>query len=170
MSADVRVRGYWREEFALIALLLIFFIGIVALVYKTPFDARLFPVVVGSAGIVLTLAIAVEQARRRRAGDAAVVDEEDPAAKADWPRLATALLSAPVFGLAFWLFGFVIASLAAMLLMPVLMGYADRRRLVLIALITVAVLAVVCPYLLNVDVPHGLVGDWLIDTFALRPR
>ena len=170
MSAVARARNYWREEFALIALLLLFFVGIVALTYKIPFDARLFPVVVGAAGIVLTLAIAVEQVRRRRAGDTAVVDEEDPATKADWPRLATALLSAPVFGLAFWLFGFVIASLAAMLLMPVLMGYADRRRLVLIALITVAALAVVCPYLLNVDLPHGLVGDWLIDTLALRPR
>src|SRR5215470_730808 len=170
MSTDARVRSYWREEFALIALLLFFFAGIVALAYKVPFDARLFPVVVGSAGVVLTLAIAVEQLRRRRAGDASVVDEEDPAAKAAWPRFATALLSAPVFGLAFWLFGFVIASLGAMLLMPLLMGYADRRRLVLIALVTVAVLAVVCPYLLNVDLPHGLVGDWLIDQLALRPR
>jgi hypothetical protein len=170
MSADARARSYWREEFALIALLLIFFIGIVALAYKTPFDARLFPVVVGSAGIVLTLAIAVEQVRRRRAGDVEVLDADDPAAKTAWPRFATALLSAPAFGLAFWLFGFVVASLAAMLLMPVLMGYSDRRRLVLIALITVAVLAVVCPYLLNVDLPHGLVGDWLIDVLALRPR
>ncbi len=169
-TADARVRGYWREEFTLIALLLLFFIGIVAFVYKTPFDARLFPVVIGSAGIVLTLAIAAEQVRRRRAGDAAVIDADDPATKADWPRFATALLSAPVFGLAFWLFGFIVASLAAMLLMPVLMGYSDRRKLVLIALVTVAVLAVVCPYLLNVDLPHGLVGDWLIDALALRPR
>jgi len=170
MSADARARNYWREEFALIALLLLFFVGIVELTYKIPFDARLFPVVVGSAGIVLTLAIAVEQVRRRRAGDSSVADEEDPAAKAGWPRFATALLSAPVFGLAFWLVGFIVASLAAMLLMPVLMGYSDRRQLVLIAVITVAVLAVVCPYLLNVDLPHGLVGDWLIDQLALRPR
>jgi hypothetical protein len=81
----------------------------------------------------------------------------------------TALLSAPAFGLAFWLLGFVVASLAAMLLMPVLMGYRNRRRLVVIAVITVAVLALICPYLLNVDLPHGLVGDWLIDKLALRP-
>jgi hypothetical protein len=56
-----------------------------------------------------------------------------------------------------------------MLLMPVLMGYRNRRRLVVIAVITVAVLALICPYLLNVDLPHGLVGDWLIDKLALRP-
>jgi hypothetical protein len=55
-----------------------------------------------------------------------------------------------------------------MLLMPALMGYANRRRLVVIALLTVAILALVGPYLLNVDLPHGLVGDWLIDKLALR--
>jgi hypothetical protein len=41
MSTDSR--GYWREELALIAILLAFFIGIVALSYHLPFDARLFP-------------------------------------------------------------------------------------------------------------------------------
>ena len=30
MSIDARVRAYWREEFSLIALLLLFFIAIVA--------------------------------------------------------------------------------------------------------------------------------------------
>ena len=165
---EARIRAYWREEFALIALLLFFFAGIVALSFKSPFDARLFPIVIGSAGILLTLVIAVEQLRRRRAGDAAALKEDDPASKVGWPRFATALLSAPVFGLLFWLFGFVIASFAAMLLMPTLMGYANRRRLVVVAVVTVAVLALIFPYLLNVALPHGLVGDWLIDRLALR--
>ena len=80
-----------------------------------------------------------------------MVDADDPAARADWPRYATALLSAPAFGLLFWLFGFIIASFAAMMLIPLLMGYANRRRLVVTAVITVAVLAVIGPYLLNVD-------------------
>jgi Tripartite tricarboxylate transporter TctB family len=166
MSIDTRNREYRREEFVLIALLLLFFVGIVALGYKLPFDARLFPVIVGTAGILLMLVVAGEQLRGRRAADAAPVD--DPAAAADWPRYATALFAAPAFGLLFWLFGFVVASLAAMLLVPVLMGYQDRRRLVLTALVTVAVLALIGPYLLNVDLPHGLVGDWLIDKLALR--
>jgi hypothetical protein len=96
------------------------------------------------------------------------VDANDPAASAGWPRYATALLSAPAFGLLFWLFGFIIASLAAMLLLPTLMGYANRRRLLVPAVITVAVLAVIAPYLLNVELPQGVVGDWLIDKLALR--
>jgi hypothetical protein len=167
MSNDGHVRGYWREEFALIAILLAFFIGIVAFALNIPFDARLFPLVIGGAGILFVLAVGVEQ-MRRRAVDARVIETDDVAAKADWPRFATALLAAPVFGLLFWLFGFVVASLAAMLLIPVLMGYANRRRLVVVAVVTVAVLALIGPYLLNVDLPHGLVGDWLIDRLGLR--
>lgn len=107
--------------------------------------------------------------RRHRAGKAEVaLDGNDPAARAGWPRYATALLSAPAFGLLFWLFGFIIASFAAMLLIPTLMGYANRRRLLVTAVITVAVLAVIAPYLLNVELPQGVVGDWLIDKLALR--
>ena len=168
MSIDSNVRSYWREEFALIALLLLFFVGVVAFAYKMPFDARLFPLIVGVAGILLALAIALEQLRKDRADAASVVTGDDSAVKADWPRFATALLAAPVFGVVFWLFGFVVASLAAMLLMPTLMGYRNRRRLVVVALLTVGVLALIGPYLLNVALPHGLVGDWLIDALALR--
>ena len=166
MSTDDR--GYWREEFSLIGILLVFFIAIVALAYDVPFDARLFPVIIGTAGILLMLGIGIEQLRRHRARDASTLDADDPAIKADWGRHATALLSAPVFGLLFWLFGFIIASLAAMLIMPMLMGYANRRRLVVTAVLTVAILALIGPYLLNVDLPHGVVGDWLIDKLALR--
>jgi Tripartite tricarboxylate transporter TctB family len=167
--SDARIRDYWREEFALIALLLVFFIAIVAFAYRLPFDARLFPLVVGSAGVLLTLGVALEAVRHHRAGDmAAPVADDDAAARASWLRYAAALLSAPVFGLLFWLFGFIVASLAAMLLMPLSMGYANRRRLLVTAVITVAVLALIGPWLLDVDLPHGVVGDWLIDRLALR--
>jgi len=64
MSIDARVRAYWREEFSLIALLLLFFIAIVAFGYSLPFDARLFPLIIGCAGIVLTLAVALDQVQR----------------------------------------------------------------------------------------------------------
>ena len=168
MSIDTRIRVYRREELALVAVLLAFFVAIVVLAARLPFDARLFPLVVGSAGILLALGVALEQVRRRRDGGAAGVADDAAAARASWPRYATALLSAPAFGLLFWLFGFVVASLAAMLVMPPLMGYANRRRLAAIAVITVAVLALIGPYLLDVDLPHGVVGEWLIDKLALR--
>jgi Tripartite tricarboxylate transporter TctB family len=165
MPTDTRIRTYWREEFCLIAILLVFFAGIVGLAFRVPFDARLFPVIIGTAGLLLTLVITVQEVRRRRAGGADVVDEGDPAANAAWPRFATALLAAPVFGLVFWLFGFFVASLAAMLLMPPLMGYANRRLNLIVGAATVLVLALFFPYLVGVNLPHGLVGDWLIDQF-----
>ena len=168
MAIDTRVREYRREELALIAVLLVFFVGIVVLAARLPFDARLFPLVVGSAGILLALGVAVEQVRLHRAGGATEVADDAAAAGASWPRYATALLSAPAFGLLFWLFGFVVASLAAMLVMPPLMGYANRRRLAAIAVVTVAILALIGPYLLDVELPHGVVGEWLIDKLALR--
>ncbi len=167
-SAGARLRAYWREEFALVALLLVFFVGIVGFSFGSPFDARLFPIVIGGAGILLAIAIGIAQWRRYRTGDD-VPDVDDAGAAATPARFATALLSAPVFGLVFWLFGFFVASLAAMLLMPPLMGYRDRKRLLVITLVTVAALAVIAPCLLDVDLPHGVVGDWLIDALALRP-
>jgi hypothetical protein len=168
MSTDARIANYWREEFALIAFLLLFFVGIIGFSLRLPFDARLFPLVIGTTGILLSLVIAYQE--RRRYGTAAerpaVVSAGDPAANATWPRFATALLSAPVFGVVFWLFGFFIASLAAMLIMPTLMGYSDRKRMLLVGVATVAFLALFFPYMAGVSLPHGVVGDRLIDTFG----
>jgi hypothetical protein len=163
---DAPVRNYWREEFALAAGLLVFFIGVVALAIPLPFDARLFPLVIGVAGILLMLGILAGEIRRRATVvPADVIPANDPAANAAWPRYATALLSAPVFGLVFWLFGFFVASVAAMLLMPALMGYTDRRLILIVGGATVLVLALFFPYLVGVSLPHGIVGDWLIDRF-----
>lgn len=164
MRTDSRVTSYWREEFTLVAVFLILFGAVIGFGAGLPFDARLFPLIIGAVGIVLCLLIGWEDLRRRRAtAPADVVSENDPAANATWPRFATALLSAPVFGLVFWLFGFFVASLAAMFVMPPLMGYTNRRMIVVVGLATVAVLAAFFPYLVGVSLPHGVVGDWLID-------
>ena len=164
MSTDSRARNYWREEFTLIALLLIVFGGVMVFSIRLPFDARLFPLVVGTAGILVCLIILIDQLRRRAmTAPGEVVSDDDPAAKATWPRFATALLSAPVFGIVFWLFGFYVASLAAMFVMPPLMGYANWRTMLIVGLATVGLLAVFFPYLVGVNLPHGVVGDWLLE-------
>ena len=164
MRSDSTVKSYWREEFVLVAMLLVVFGGVVAFSIRLPFDARLFPLVIGFAGLLLSLVILVQELRRRtRTAPADVVSADDPAVVASWPRLATALLAAPAFGLVFWLFGFFVASFVAMFAMPPLMGYANRRMMLLVGLGTVAVLAVFFPYLVGVNLPHGVVGDWLID-------
>jgi hypothetical protein len=53
-----------------------------------------------------------------------------------------------------------------MLILPPLMGYRDGRRLVVIATVTVAVVAIAAPHALQVDLPRGLVGEWLLDRLA----
>mgnify|MGYP003483295539 CR=1 FL=1 len=63
----------------------------------------------------------------------------------------------------FWLFGFFVASLVAMFLMPPLMGYSNRRTMLVVGLATVGFLGVFVPYLVGVNLPRGVVGDWLID-------
>ena len=118
--------------------------------------------VIGGAGILLTLAIAAVELRRPLA-DVPLPPADDPGATVGWPRFLTALLCAPAFGLLLWLFGFVVASLAAMLAMPILMDYPHRRQIVIVAVVTVVVLSVLCPYLLDVSLPRGIVGDWLAD-------
>ena len=165
MTTNSTVRNYWREEFTLIAVLLILFGGVIVFSIRLPFDARLFPMVIGTAGMLLCLPILVEQLRRRATTvPAKVMRDDDPAVSATWPRFATALLSAPVFGLVFWLFGFFVASLAAMFVMPPLMGYSNRRMMLIVGFATVGFLAVFFPYLVGVNLPHGVVGDWLIDS------
>lgn len=165
MNVETRIATYWREEFVLAGVLLAFFVGILVFSYGTPFDARLFPLVIGTAGVLLSVAIIGREIEARRSGEVpAAASTDDPAASATWPRFLTALMSAPVFGLVFWLFGFVVASLAAMLAMPMMMGYPHRRLMVVIAVVTVAVLALAFPHLVGVDLPNGVVGDFLIDT------
>ena len=164
MSTDSKVRNYWREEFTLIALLLIGFGGVIVFSVLLPFEAQLFPLVIGAAGILVCLVILIDELRRRAVtAPAKVVSDDDPAANATWLRFATALLSAPVFGVVFWLFGFYVASLAAMFVMPPLMGYSNWRTMLIVGLATVGFLAVFFPYLVGVNLPHGVVGDWLLE-------
>src|SRR2546421_9161277 len=102
MSTDSRIRNYWREEFALIAVLLLIFLGVIAFAISLPFDAKLFPLIIGTSGILLCLFIAVQELRERRLAAPDVVSDDDPAANATWRRFATALLSAPAVGIVFW--------------------------------------------------------------------
>jgi hypothetical protein len=119
--------------------------------------------VIGSAGALLVVLIGIEQWRGARTGEG---DPQDAAVAAGRTQLLAALACAPGFGLLLWLLGFVAAALAAMLILPVLMGYRDWSRLIVIAVITVVVLALAAPHALQVDLPRGLIGQWLLDRLA----
>lgn len=169
MSADGQIRAFWREEFSLIALLFLIFVGIVVFAFRLPFDARLFPMVIGTTGLFLCAIIIIDEIRRWQSRDSAnAVPKEEPSAGADRPRQALALLSAPVFGLLLWLFGFFMASLVALLAMPRMMGMRNWRLILVVAFATIVALALIFPLLLGVNLPHGVVGDWLLDRLRVH--
>lgn len=166
MATERQIRTYWREEFVLVALLLVIFCGIIVFGLRLPFDARLFPMVVGTTGVVLCGLIVAAEVRRQRMSPALdPVKSDDPAIIASGRRYALALSCAPAFGLLLWLFGFFVASLVAMLAMPWLMGFRKKTIIGAVAFMTVVTLSVAFPYALGVSLPLGLVGDWLVETF-----
>jgi hypothetical protein len=165
MATGRQVRVYWHEEFVLVAFLFLIFVGVIAFALRLPFDARLFPLVIGTAGVLLCALLAIASYRNWRLPQAAAdaVPKDDPANQVGWPRYALALLAAPVFGLLLWLTGFFVAALAVMIAIPRLMGMRNWVTIGVVAIGTVAALALIFPYLLGVNLPHGIVGDWMID-------
>lgn len=158
------LRRYWREEFVLAGCLAVLFAAVAILAQGFPRDARLFPTVVGTAGALLSVtAFAIAFRARRRGGPPPDATAEEAA---ETPRrLGLAVLSPPLFGLVLWIFGFYVASFLAALVMPPLMGYPQRRVLLPFAVVTVVATALLFPVALDVSLPHGLIGDWLIDRF-----
>src|SRR5215813_2145673 len=118
-------------------LVVVFVVVIVAGRNYSP-DARLFPTIVASLGLVLcaiflgTMVLNPDYARR-------VADDREEAsgnARGFW----VACITPPIYCLAIYLVGFHAATFVAMLVMPRLLGYRGWLRLTGIALGTVLVL------------------------------
>lgn len=159
---DLLTRRFWRDEIALAAGLFAVFAAVVGLAFGFARDARLFPSIIGTAGLILTAIVLVAAIRGRAAGMPPPDSQPGEAVRIP-ERLLVAILAAPLFGLVFWIFGFYVASLLTALLLPPLMGYRNRRVVILFAVLTTAGTALLFPVLLDVDLPHGFVGDWLLD-------
>jgi hypothetical protein len=128
--------------------------------WRYPPEARLFPTLVGAAG--MTLAIAVFALH---GGDDSPAGEHGAAAPGRWRRLL-AVAAAPVYSLLVWVIGFYAASLAALVVLPLLLGFRGIFRVLLIALGAVAVIAAVFSWGMEMTLPAGLVGDWILTNFV----
>lgn len=158
------LRRYWREEFALAAVVAAFFAAVVLLAQAFPHDARLFPTIVGTVGFALScIVLGIALRARTRGGPPPDATEAEAAERPQ--RLPLAILSPVLFGLALWIFGFYVASFLAALIMPPLMGFPHRRLVLPFAAITVVATAILFPLVLDIALPRGLVGDWLVDRF-----
>lgn len=165
---DSLTRRFWQDEIVLAVLLLVVFAGVVGLATGFSPEAQVFPSIIGTAGIVLSAGVVIAALRDRKAGTAPPESATGEATTSG--RLWLALLSAPAFGLVFWIFGFYVASFLTALAMPFLMGYRNRRVVPVFAVVTVAATALLFPYVLDVSLPHGVVGDWLIDRMTAEPE
>ena len=112
-----------------------------------PPEPRLFPFYVCGIGFLLSLAILVAAVTPRLAHPA----KSEPAP----PRtLALAISSPIVYGIGLWLFGYWIASLAAVLAFPLLLGYRRIPTLIATTVVLIVGFGLILP-LLSIHLPQG---------------
>ncbi len=137
--------------------LLAVFTTVLVLGRHYPHDAGLFPSIAGSAGLLLTLVL---------------LATDKPAAEPDaYPsagrvRTAVALLAAPVYAFLVWLTGFYAASFTALAVLPWVLGF--RRPVILLGVSAggVAVLAGLFAGAMDMSLPQGLLGNWVLYRFV----
>jgi hypothetical protein len=121
---------------------------------STPGVAGLFPAVVGIVGSLAALVL--------RGHDAGAEDPATAGADAAW--LASLSLGVPVaYAVLLWVLGFWIASAAALLALPWLLGY--RRPVIVLAVCAGTLLAVdlVFVEIFDMRLPRGLLIERMLD-------
>lgn len=149
------------SEAATVAALMIVFLGVVIGGFQLRPAPGLFPRIVGIAGVVVTLLVAL-----RFLQGAADLDEEDGLLANPPRRRAVALVSPLVYGALFYLFGFYVSAGVTIAAVPWLLGYRRPVFLVLLALGTIVFLDLMFTVLLDVPIPLGVVGDWYMRRFV----
>src|SRR5262245_58100852 len=150
---------------AVVAECLVIVFAVVIIVGRNyPPDARLFPTIVASLGLLLCAiflaACLASPAYVRRAA----ADMEE--ALADVRGFWISCVPPRVYCVRIYLLRFHVASLSAMLVVPCLLGYRDRWRLVAVAAAVVIVLHLVFVVADEVELPNGLLGDFLLRRFV----
>ena len=139
-----------------LALLAVF--GLVLLLgARFPREAGLFPMIAGVAGLLVTGLIVVS--------DRADATREQPVV-ASAARTALALLAAPVFAGLVWGCGFYVASFLALAGLPWLLGYRRPMVLTAVAVGGVAVLGGLFDWGMDMTLPTGVVGEWVLARFV----
>jgi putative tricarboxylic transport membrane protein len=161
----------WVQPARLITLaLFLVFLVVVAVGSTYAPEARLFPTMVGIAGMAMAIAVlAFESGAAPESVEDTSDDLSAASAVADHPprgRVLLAVLAAPVYALLVWVLGFYIASLAALIVLPQCLDYRRIGLLTVIACVAVALIAVVFSWGMEMALPNGLVGDWVLRTFV----
>ena len=127
-----------------------YFVYQLAAAWRYPPEPALFPRIVGVAGVLLAVAAVVRALAQTAAGDRLEL------------RRAALAVAAPVgFGLGFWLLGYWVASLAALIAFPLLLGFRRAGVLVTTSAGVTLFFGVVLSYL-QVRLPRGLLFERLL--------
>jgi hypothetical protein len=127
-----------------------YFVYQLAAAWRYPPEPALFPRIVGVAGVVLAVAVVAWALAQTAAGDRLEI------------RRAALAVAAPVgYGLALWLLGYWVASLAALIAFPLALGFRRVGALVATSAGVTLFFGVVLAYL-QVQLPRGLLFERLL--------
>lgn len=130
----------------------IVFLGQFCMALRYPADPRLFPLMVAVAGGALAVALL--------AGFGLHDATLGPPEKLPRASLALTLSVSPVYGFCLWLFGYWIATLVAIPVISMLLGYRNLKILLLVTAGVTAALGIIFP-LLAVPLPKGMLPAML---------
>lgn len=164
-------RSDWPVELAVGAVLVAVFGIMVGAALTYAVDARLFPLIVGTAGLVLSLMVFGRSvylySQSKKSTAPLTTKGPAPAADAGERRKKwISLCSAPAFGALLWLVGFYIASGVVLTLMPYGLGYKKAGRILLLMAATVVGMRILFADIMGIRMPPGLLGDWFLETFV----
>ena len=144
-----------------------FFVLWLVLAFAFPKDARLFPIIVSGAGSILSLMVllAVGKLPPAEADTETLEGSKVADTKELLPRGTVALLGFPAYYLMVTLVGFHVVSILLIMVMPFLMGYRRPVPLFVIGLVTVLVVSYSFSATLQVRLPQGIIGNWIIATW-----
>jgi len=165
MTTSSPVR-YWRSSVVVAAFLVLIFAALVISSFFYPADARLFPLIICTAGLVLAVSVLVAEIKRRPRDDhdesnvPTFFIEENATAR------SIALLAAPTYGVLLWFFGFYLASGLTLVLMPYSLGYRRPWPLIVLGAATIVVIKLLFDDVMGAAMPMGLLDGWFVRTFV----
>ena len=134
------------------------FLGMLVLAQGFPAEAALFPRIVAVAGLMLAgLLVAAPERHEAEIFHSGEAGERHP---------VLSLAAAPCFAVAVWLLGFYPASFLALLILPWLLGFRRPVLLLAIAVAAVVVIGLVFNVAMEIALPDGVVGDFVLRRFV----
>lgn len=159
-GAPARPRPFLAGSRIISLLLFLLFLVVVLEGQRYQAEARLFPMIVGAAGMALAAAVFALH------GGEGAPRSEHAGGRAPPLRRLVAIAAAPAYSLLVWTVGFYLASLIAIFVLPQLLGYSRPILLAAIAAASVAIIAAVFSWGMAMSMPAGILGNWVLATFV----